>query len=141
MLVSLDANVIVLALTGKPNLRHLARRWLDALEARDVHIVTSALSQLECFVRPHRLANAAELALFGSFFKGVISVPIEDEVLSVASRIRARSRAFRTPDAIHLATAEVIQADLFLTADRRLMAYEGVRVAYALRASSSELDQ
>jgi len=48
MLVALDANVIVLALTGKPKLRLLARQWLDALEAQDAHIVTSALSQLEC---------------------------------------------------------------------------------------------
>ena len=141
MLVALDANVIVLALTGKPKLRLLARDWLNALEAQDAHIVTSALSQLECFVRPNRLANDSELALFRSFFAGVVSVPIEDEVLNLASRIRARSRSFRTPDAIHLATAQVIQADLFLTADRRLMAYDGVRVAYALRAASSGLDR
>lgn len=65
----------------------------------------------------------------------------EDEVLSLASRIRARSRAFRTPDAIHLATAEVIQADLFLTADRRLVAYKGVTVADALRDTLSGLDR
>jgi predicted nucleic acid-binding protein len=62
----------------------------------------------------------------------VVEVPIEDEVLNLASRIRARSRSFRTPDAIHLASAQIIQADLFLTGDRRLKAYKGVRVAHAL---------
>lgn len=136
MLVAIDANVIVIALTGKPMLRALARQWLGALEAQDAQIVTSALSQLECFVRPHRLANASELSLFRSFFDGVVSVPIEDEVLRLAAQIRAGSRAFRTPDAIHLATAEVIQADLFLTADRRLVGYKGLKVAYALRPYS-----
>ena len=141
MLVAIDANVIVLALTGKPKLRLLAREWLGALEVLDAQIVTSALSQLECFVRPHRLASPSELSLFRSFFESIVSVPIEDEVLSVASRIRASSRAFRTPDAIHLATAEVIQADLFLTSDRRLTAYKGVKVEYALRASSGGLGQ
>lgn len=140
MLVAIDANLIVFALTGKPSLRLLARRWLDVLEARDAHIVTSALSRLECFVRPHRLAHASELALFESFFAGVVEVPIEDEVLDVASRIRAQGRSFRTPDAIHLASAQIIQADLFLTGDRRLKAYKGVRVAYALRDDPAILD-
>lgn len=141
MLVAIDANVIVFALTGKPSLRLLARQWLDALEARDAQVVTSALSRLECFVRPHRLARPSELGLFKSFFDGVVEVPIEDEVLDLASRIRARSRSVRTPDAIHLATAQVIQADLFLTGDRRLKAYRGVRVAYALRDDPAILDR
>ena len=141
MLVAIDANVIVFALTGKPSLRLLARNWLDALEARDAQVVTSALSRLECFVRPHKLARPSEVALFNSFFDGVVDVPIEDEVLDLASRIRARSRSFRTPDAIHLASAQVIQADLFLTGDRRLKAYRGVRVAYALRDGPAILDR
>lgn len=141
MLFAIDANIIVFALTGKPSLRLLARQWLDLLEARDAHLVTSALSRLECFVRPYRLARPSEIALFESFFGGVVEVPIEDEVLNLASRIRARSRSFRTPDAIHLASAQVIQADLFLTGDRRLKAYKGVRVAYALRDDPAVWDR
>jgi len=141
MLVAIDANIIVFALTGKPSLRLLARRWLDAVEEREALLVTSALSRLECLVRPYRLGREPELALFESFFEGVVEVPIEDEVLTLASRIRATSRSFQTPDAIHLASAQVIQADLFLTGDRRLKAHKDVRVAYALRDDPEALDR
>jgi predicted nucleic acid-binding protein len=141
MLVAIDANIIVFALTGKPNLRLVARRWLDLLEAKDALLVTSALSRLECLVRPHRLGRTSELALFESFFEGVVEVPIESEVLTLPSRIRARSRGLQTPDAIHLASAQIIKADLFLTGDRRLKAYKDVAVAYALRDDPASLDR
>jgi predicted nucleic acid-binding protein len=139
MLVAIDANVIVFALTGQPKLRSLARSWLSALEAHHALLVTSALSRLECFVRPHRLARSLEQALFTSFFEGIVEVPIEEEILDLAAKIRAQGRSFRTPDAIHLASAQVVQADLFLTGDRRLKAYRGVKVAYALRDDPAAL--
>ena len=39
----------------------------------------------------------------------------------------------RTPDAIHLATATLRNADVFLTADRRLKSYRVLRVLDVLR--------
>jgi len=138
MLIAIDANVIVHALTGKPLLREVARNWLNVIEASRSLLITSALSRLECLVRPLRLAKPSEAALYEAFFDGLISVPIEDEMLDLAARIRARHPAYRTPDAIHLASAQIAQADLFLTADRRLKAYREITVAYALRDAPAD---
>ena len=133
MLIALDANVIVHALTGQSFLRGATRNWIQAAEEHGALLTTSALSRLECFVRPYRLNRTSEQRLFASFFDRIVVVPIEDDMLALAARIRAGNRSIRTPDAVHLASAQMAQADLFLTADRRLKAYRRIRVAYVLR--------
>jgi predicted nucleic acid-binding protein len=52
---------------------------------------------------------------------------VNREVSELAADIRARFR-YRTPDAIHLATAQLAGADAFVTNDEALQSFTGVRV-------------
>jgi predicted nucleic acid-binding protein len=135
MIVAVDANVIVYAMTGAANVHRPAHEWLTAIDATDALIITSALSRLECLVGPKKLARPREENLFSKFFNKIVVIPISDDVLEHGASIRATNRSFRTPDAVHLASAQVAQVDLFLTADRRLKAYRGVTVVDILRES------
>jgi predicted nucleic acid-binding protein len=45
--------------------------------------------------------------------------PLDEEVAVAAARRRARHRALRLPDALVIATADVVGADVVLTGDKR----------------------
>lgn len=133
MIVAIDANVIVYAMTGASRVHGPTHAWLTRVDEAGALVITSALSRLECYVRPRRLARPEEALLFSRFFERIIVLPVGEDVLDIAASIRAASRSYRTPDAIHLASAKTAQADVFLTADRRLKSFKEVRVIDVLR--------
>jgi len=81
-------------------------------------ILTSRLSLLECRTRPLKEADSRLLAAYDEFFgtRRLTLADVSDRVIERATEPRAR-HGFRTPDAIHLATAIEERADLVLTGD------------------------
>jgi len=76
-----------------------------------------------------RNGDGALLADYGQFFRGdaVEIVPVSRDILEIATTLRA-NQGFRSPDAIHLATAIHTEADLFLSADKALKKCSGIQV-------------
>lgn len=91
--------------------------------------MTSRLAQLECRVKPLREKNARLLTSYDSFFvhSDLFVAEVTAEVLEFATRLRA-DHGFRTPDAIHLATAIGAGAATFLTGDANLARCPGIKV-------------
>lgn len=73
--------------------------------------------------------DAIVLGLFDTFFSSpeLTLTTIDDPVIEEATSIRSRYR-FRTPDAIHLASAVVAGATAFLTGDLQLTQFTGIAV-------------
>ena len=122
MRLYLDACTIIYAVEGEPTFRgtvlsHLSR----ALSESGSTALTSALSRLECRVKPLKDENSALLKTYEDFFQHprVQLADVSHAVIEEATVIRAKY-GFRTPDAIHLATAILHRADLFLTNDASL---------------------
>ena len=92
-------------------------------------LVVSDLSRLECRVKPMRDGNTALLDEFDRFFNESVSevLALSREVIDRATEIRSLY-GFKTPDAIHLAAAILSNCELFLTNDRRLDGFTGLRV-------------
>ena len=84
-------------------------------------MVTSFLSRLECRVKPLRLGDVSLLGHFDTFFSGAEAklIDISQAVIEKATELRA-SYNFKTPDAIHLATAILAGCSAFLTGDKSL---------------------
>jgi predicted nucleic acid-binding protein len=107
--------------------------WVGAVEARfrtpGLVLVASDLTRLECRVHPLRRGDAALLAEFNQFFAAAVreTVPLRAEILDRATEIRA-AYGFRTPDAIHLAAAEVAGCDAVYTNDHRLDHFTGLAI-------------
>jgi len=95
----------------------------------ETRILTSRLSVLECRVRPIRDNNKPLLAAYDAFFSAdrLILAEIDARVIETATQLRATYR-FRSPDAIHLATAIEEKADVFLTGDSALKQCREVNV-------------
>ena len=90
-----------------------------------ITVVTSELALLETLVQPIRnndriLIDAYETLLTATELE---SVPITTSILRKSATLRA-SQNFKTPDAIHAATAKLSNCNFFLTNDpdfRRLI--------------------
>jgi len=131
--VYLDANVILYVVEGTPKAQAASSEWIEALTGQpDSALLTSALSHLECRIKHRRTGSEAGLSAIDAFLGQIEMAPVDLACLDLAATIRAGAR-HRTPDAIHLATATIRGADVFLTADRRLKAYRAIRVVDVLR--------
>lgn len=93
-------------------------------------LAVSALSHLECRVRPLRDADKALLRRYEAFFSdpGLAVIAMDGDVVDQATELRAYYR-LRTPDALQAASLLVAdpQGD-FVTGDTDFRAVQGLRV-------------
>ena len=115
----LDASVVI-GLLDTADTHH--RRSIDDVEVADregrrLLLPASAYSEtLVAFARAGRLDEARQAIVA----IGVVVVPLTDAIAERAAGLRARHERLRLPDAIVLATAEELDANL-LSYDRRLL--------------------
>lgn len=117
--VYLDASAIIYLIEAESPFHAAAVQTVARFRGDpDSRLVTSRLSLLECRVKPRRDGNDDLVAKYDAFFHGrrLVIADVTAVVIERASDLRARHR-FKTPDAIHLATAIEEDADLFLTGD------------------------
>jgi uncharacterized protein len=118
--VYLDACCFIYLVEGQPDWRSVVEVQLSSLEPT-TRLVTSQLTRLECRTKPTRDGDHALLehydALFGAGRVAVLDVSAA--VIDRATNLRARF-GFRSPDAIHLATAVDCGASSFWTGDAAL---------------------
>lgn len=130
MRLYLDANIIISCIEGEAPARDPLLKRIGKIEtSTESVLLTSLLSRLECRVKPLRDNDAALLNTYECFFsrRRLHVADISATVIERATELRAR-HGVRTPDAIHLATAWVEQADVFLTGDKSLTRCNEVRV-------------
>lgn len=114
----LDACCLIYMTEGTPAWRAAMAARLRALPAT-TRLATSRLSRLECRSKPIRDRDAALLARYDATFTNARIVEVTAAIIERATELRARY-GFRSPDAIHLATAIDGGADVFLTGDTEL---------------------
>lgn len=115
-LIVLDASVGIAALSGK-DVHHQAAASALAAAAED-EIVLAATSRAEILIGPSA-AGGSRLAAARDFVNGCETVPVTIAIADDAAAIRAGHRALSLPDAISLAVARVIDADVIWTFDER----------------------
>jgi predicted nucleic acid-binding protein len=125
-----DANAVIYTVRRHPVYYPLLKPFWDTLEASGEEAVGSELLIVETLVTPLRTGDAAlltafEKALFESYLR---LLPVTQEVLREASRLRAIIPGLRTPDAIHAATALLGGCTLFLTNDTGFRRISGLPV-------------
>lgn len=130
MRLYLDSSAIIYARESSPAARaQVIERVLAACFSPDGVVITSTLARLECRVRPLRERDTGLLAEYDAIFKrfDLVVLDITRDVIERATLLRA-THGFKTPDAIHLATAFVAHADVFLTGDAALQRCPGIHI-------------
>lgn len=110
---------------GEPWFNRVTERLAELRKTcNDPPMAVSALSRLECSVKPMRDNDTVLLRRYDNFFNQsqLIIVPIGNQVLQSATRLRAET-AMATPDAIQIASALSLGDEAaFLTNDNGLHA-------------------
>lgn len=120
--VYLDASCIIYLIESASPFHEKVVSRLDRYSSDpEASLMTSRLSRLECRTRPLRDGDSRLLAIYDGFFSAdrLTLGEVDAAVIERATALRARY-GFRTPDAIHLATAIEGRAELVLTGDATL---------------------
>jgi predicted nucleic acid-binding protein len=120
----LDTNVFIEMFEKRGDVSDCLLR-LFAGPARPAHrIVTSQLTLAEILVDPIRNGDEEKGWLYEGFLQDrpdfMTVAPVSRAVLHRAALIRARQKAIKLPDAIHIATAREANCNFFLMNDRRI---------------------
>ncbi len=121
-LIVLDAGVLIALLDLRDAHHEAARSAVMAARGRDDRLVLPASTYSEILVNPSRRGPAAVTEVDGIVDALPCAIiPIDRTIAASAAQIRARhGRALRLPDALVLATADVLGADRVMTTDSDL---------------------
>lgn len=117
-----DACVIIFTVEEHPTYSPLLDQHLwKEVDAGRVSVITSELSIVETLVIPLKQDNTRLKEVYERFYRQpeIQTQAVSRDVLVEAAYLRAK-KGLKTPDAIHLATAELMQCAGFVTNDVRL---------------------
>lgn len=117
-LVYLDANSVIYSVEKHPVYWSLLQPIWLAAKGKTIEIVSSDLTLMETLVGPLRSGDTALANTYEQLFQQAQTrlLPITQHILREAAHLRATTK-LKTPDALHLATAQQTGCALFVTND------------------------
>ena len=116
--IYLDTNALIYMTEGSAAFKRRLEKFFEQVVDAAARLVTSELALTETLVHPIRDNNKKLLEAYSDLFEHFVDArPIPRRMLIRAAELRAGSRKYRTPDAIHIATAKDVGAQLFVTCD------------------------
>ena len=113
-LIIIDASVVIALLDPADALHAAARQEFDQVAGEELALPASALA--ETLVAPARAGKLEEARQRIQALELLIA-DVDEDVALEAARWRGRHSRLRLPDALVLATAEVLNASVLLTGD------------------------
>lgn len=117
-MIYLDACILISALEDRGETGDRVRQALARTEDR---IAASPLVLHECLVKPLRDGDLETRSRFLSAYERMVHLELDDTVFLHAAELRAR-HGLKTPDALHLAAAQLAGCRELWTNDARLAA-------------------
>ncbi len=106
------------------------------LKSSPIPIAISPLVMTEALVMPYRQSHTALIHRYETFFAHSLTLPMPEPVFVHAAKLRAAHPSLKTPDALHLATAQYHGCIQFWTNDDRLQRVTG---SYAVNVCAALL--
>jgi predicted nucleic acid-binding protein len=121
-LIAVDTAPFIYFIERHPGYIDRVRPFFQAVDRGEITVITSSITLTEVLVVPLRLGDRQLVDKYTRILlhaDHIATVEVSNEIAAEAAQIRSTYR-FKTPDAIHLATAIVEGADGFLTNDATL---------------------
>lgn len=125
--VFIDTAPVIYYLQGNELYYSKMKRFWQDYEGYDY--ITSTVTIMEYLTYPYKRNDLNMVSDFYSFIDGmeIMVGQIDRTIAEKAARIRAEYPAFKTMDALQLATACIYGCDLFLTNDKQLRQFREIR--------------
>ncbi len=129
--VYVETPILIYSVERHPIYGPLLDGFWQAAQTKLVTPISSALIITEALVLPLRQGNAGLQVLYEAalFEADLVLLPITQDILREAARLRATIPGLRTPDALHAATAFLGGCALFITNDRGFRRIPGLPLA------------
>ena len=120
--IYIDTVVLIYVVEQAPVYGSLLAALWTKLQAGNLEVFTSELIVMETLVIPIRNSDTFLIDAYEQLLRSpqIQLIPVNQNILREAARLRAVTPSLRTPDAIHVATAMTSECSQFLTNDRRL---------------------
>jgi predicted nucleic acid-binding protein len=128
--VYLDANIFIYAVEGFERYASLCMAILKAVEDMRIHAFTSELTLAEVLVGPLKVKNLELAKLYEELLNTQADLNVarvSRPILLKAAEMRA-GLGLKTPDAIHVATAQLYHCEFLITADAKLKAPSSIKI-------------
>jgi predicted nucleic acid-binding protein len=133
-LTVLDAGVLIGYLDKNDGHHRAAYGALGEALARNDEVALPASAYAEALVGPSRSGSAALTAVRRLIERlPIVIAALDEEIAAAAADIRARHRSLKLPDALVIATAIVLDADLLVTTDRKWPSRNDLGVRAAIK--------
>lgn len=129
--VAIDSNIFIYVLEDNPEFCKISLAILQQIEAGNLRGLSSQLTYLESLSFTQLTVQQAETTEAFLTNSGADFKPVSLDVLQEAARLRRSMPSLKTPDAIHIATATLHGADIFVTNDlqlTKLKEVDGVKI-------------
>ncbi len=129
--VYVDAQIAIYTVDIHPVYAAVCKPLWEAVAAGTTQAISSELTLMETLVMPLRNGDAALQSSREALWQqaNTLLIPITQDILREAARLRATIPALKTPDAIHAATALVAGCALFVTNDLGFKRIPGLPLA------------
>ena len=127
--VFLDTAPLIYFLDDDVNFGQKAKSVFEEVLSNGKTIVSSAITCHEYLVFPYRTHNQEKIDVFFEFTDacGIELISISAKIAETASKIRAEYKEFKAMDSLQLAVAVETGCDVFLTNDKQLKQFTGIK--------------
>jgi predicted nucleic acid-binding protein len=129
-LVAIDTAPLIYFIEHHPRYYSSVQPFFAAVDRGEIAVVTSTVTLLEVLVHPYRQGNLELMQQYRDILlnaRGFRTVAISPAIAEEAARLRAFHRILPA-DALHLATALIMDASAFLTNDARIPDSPALRI-------------
>ncbi|MBL7156190.1 MAG: PIN domain-containing protein [Candidatus Pacebacteria bacterium] len=121
--IGLDSMCFIYQFAEHPDYSQLTTAIFELLETNKILAVTSTISIIEVFVRPEALQDQSTIIEYERVFQELPNleiISINWHIARLASKLRAKYKGIRIPDALQIAAPLLREYPAFITNDIRL---------------------
>ncbi len=129
-LVVLDSSILIYHSSAHPEFGPKTIKVLEPIALGKSQGIISTIAVTEVLTMQKKQVNRPAMLTLQKWLLGLVNISIIDITLPIAikaAEIR-QEYGFKTPDALHLATAKLMNAKTFYTNDKKLLKYKGIKV-------------
>lgn len=129
--IFLDTAPVIYYIEGHPHFGPLAKEAVDSFRSDRLRAFSSVVTLTEVLSKPIEVGDEKLANKFAEFLRhgeNLTLIEISEEIAEAAGRLRGKYKDLRTIDAIQIATALDVGADVFLTNDIRLKKIKEIKV-------------